>query len=201
MKIINQLRRLVGRCLYACQAFLARCLYPKDDVRCYIEQYRISPGYIVRTGFFQKILGFNRHVPWPVHFTSHVSGVERIGRPRGHSPFGWSPTCYIQAINGIRSGRGVYIGPGVTIISANHKMDDLTSHVKSSPIVIEDDCWIGANAVILPGIHLGPRTIVGAAAVVTKSFPKGGVVIGGNPARILRELSPAERQTITMTDG
>ena len=53
---------------------------------------------------------------------------------------------------------------------------------------IEDYCWIGINVVILPGVHLGPRTIVDAGSVVTKSFPDGFCVIGGNPAKIIKVL-------------
>lgn len=56
-------------------------------------------------------------------------------------------------------------------------------------VIIEKDCWIGRNATILPGVHLGPHTIVGAGSVVTNSFPEGWCVIGGNPARKIQEIS------------
>ena len=55
-------------------------------------------------------------------------------------------------------------------------------------IIIGKKCWIGMNSVILPGVVLGDHTIVGAGAVVTKSFVDGNCVIGGNPARIIRKL-------------
>ena len=53
------------------------------------------------------------------------------------------------------------------------------------PIVIEDDVWIGARVIILPGVHIGTGAVVGAGAVVTKDVPDYAVV-GGNPARILK---------------
>ncbi len=52
-------------------------------------------------------------------------------------------------------------------------------------ISIGDRCFIGFNSILLPGVTLGPRTIVGAGSVVTKSFPQGDVVIAGNPARVI----------------
>ena len=52
-------------------------------------------------------------------------------------------------------------------------------------IVIGDHCFIGARSILLPGVRLGERTIVGAGSVVTKSFPQGNMVIAGNPARII----------------
>lgn len=52
-------------------------------------------------------------------------------------------------------------------------------------ITIGDSCFIGMNSILLPGVELGERTIVGAGSVVTKSFPEGNVVIAGNPARVI----------------
>ncbi len=63
-----------------------------------------------------------------------------------------------------------------------------------APITLGDHCWIGMNAVILPGVELGERTVVGAGSVVTKSFPEGHCVIAGNPARILRRLEKPKEE-------
>ena len=56
------------------------------------------------------------------------------------------------------------------------------------PVVIGDYCWIGMNSLIMPGVTLGPSTIVGRGSVVTHSFPDGYVVIAGNPARVIKTL-------------
>ena len=58
----------------------------------------------------------------------------------------------------------------------------------SKPIVIEDDVWIGCNALILKGVHIGHGSIIAAGSVVTKSVPEK-VIVAGNPAHIIRDLN------------
>lgn len=74
------------------------------------------------------------------------------------------------------------------MITANHDFYDLDKHLKSESIIIAEKCWIGMDSVILAGVVLGVRTIVGAGSVVTKSFPAGNVVVAGNPAKIIKYL-------------
>lgn len=62
------------------------------------------------------------------------------------------------------------------------------STLKSAPIVIEDDAWIGCNSIILKGVTIGEGSIVAAGSVVTKSVPPN-VLVAGNPAKIVKELS------------
>ena len=81
------------------------------------------------------------------------------------------------------------VGPGVKIISANHNILDFSKYDKCKPIIIGDQCWLGSNCVILPEVELGNHVIVGAGAVVTKSFP-ANCVIGGVPARIIKKIEP-----------
>lgn len=95
---------------------------------------------------------------------------------------------YYQAMGAIDIGRGTYIAPNVGLITANHDLINLDLHHEAKPIRLGEKCWIGMNAVILPGVQLGPHTIVGAGSVVTKSFPAGNCVIAGNPAKVIREL-------------
>lgn len=99
------------------------------------------------------------------------------------------PGCYVQAIGGIEIGDYTQIAPNVGIISANHDLYDNRVHV-AKRVSIGSYSWIGMGAVILPGVRLGDFTIVGANAVVTKSFEEGYCVIAGNPARLIRRLAP-----------
>ncbi|MBI5154668.1 acyltransferase [Candidatus Poribacteria bacterium] len=134
-----------------------------------------------------RLAGINRRVPWPVHFTSQVNHPGKVKLGRATFP-GDSPHCYINAYNGIEVGDYCNLAPGVGLISANHNAYDNARWDEAPPIRLGAHCWIGMNAVILPGVALGPHTVVGAGAVVTKSFPEGCRVIAGNPARVIREL-------------
>ena len=135
--------------------------------------------------FFQKILNINgaRRVPWPVHFSSNVGGNIKTGYLT--TP-GMMPGIYINGINGIEFGDNVYIASGVKIISANHDFNDYTKHIKTQPIIVGNNVWIGANAIILPRVQIANGCIVGAGAVVTKSFLEEDCVIAGNPAKVLK---------------
>ena len=99
-----------------------------------------------------------------------------------------SSGLYIQAKNHVYIGKNVLIAPGVKIISSNHGTSKEKRNESSvnSPIMIGDGCWIGANAVILPGVKLGTNVIVGAGAIVTKSFACNSVLVG-NPAKVLKK--------------
>lgn len=134
-----------------------------------------------------QLMGINRHVPWPVHFTTTVRAPERIRFGKGWFP-GDSPNCYLQGLNGIEIGDHTNLGPGVGLISANHDPLDNDRWLPADPIRIGRHCWLGMNAVVLPGVQLGDYTIVGAGAIVTQSFPDGYCVIAGNPARMIRRL-------------
>jgi acetyltransferase-like isoleucine patch superfamily enzyme len=138
---------------------------------------------------FQRILGINGDVPWSVHFTSKVTNPEKIILGKGvKKSFAVSSCCYIQGGNGVEIREGTIFAPGIKIISANHGVEkDNREWIQQSPIIIGKDCWIGTNAVILPGVVLGDNVIVGAGAVVTHSFPDN-TIIAGVPAKIIRHF-------------
>jgi acetyltransferase-like isoleucine patch superfamily enzyme len=142
----------------------------------------------LRYSFFQKILGFNRSVPWPVHFTSQVTSWENIRKGRRVNP-GYSTGNYIQAVNGILFGSNIRIGPNVCIISANHDIDDYDFHVKTKPIEIGNNVWIGANCVVLPAVRIGNNVVIGAGSIVGHDIPDNSIA-AGNPCRVIREKPP-----------
>ncbi|MCG7856220.1 acyltransferase [Flavihumibacter sediminis] len=138
--------------------------------------------------FKQKILNFggNRKAYWPVHWTSQVYDVEKIIVGIDAYP-GIMKGCYIQGRGGIEIGDFTQIAPNVIIVSANHDIYDTRKHIESK-VTIGKYCWIGAGAKIMPGVILGDWTIVGAGAVVTRSFPEGYSLIAGVPAVKIKDL-------------
>ena len=152
---------------------------------CYktrLTQTPITLKYI----FWQKVLGFNRSVYWPVHFTSKVSNPYNIYAGIDTSP-GYMPGCYIQGMGRVYIGDYTQIAANVGIISSNHDVYDTRKHCLSE-VRIGKYCWIGINSTILPNVKLGDWTITGAGSVVTKSFVNGYCIIAGNPAKIIKRL-------------
>ncbi|MCH5308876.1 MAG: acyltransferase [Prevotella sp.] len=89
-------------------------------------------------------------------------------------------------------GNHVNLAQGITVTALNHNFSDANKRideqgVTTTPVVIEDDIWIGANAVILPGVTIGSHSVVAAGAVVTKDVPPHSLV-AGVPAKIIKQL-------------
>lgn len=94
--------------------------------------------------------------------------------------------CTCMAAGTIIIEDGVMIGPQVTLLTANHDFADHNVLICKT-IHIKKNVWIGARATILPGITIGENSIVAGGAVVTKEV-EPNVVVGGNPARVLKRL-------------
>lgn len=99
---------------------------------------------------------------------------------------------YLCEVHGdVSIGDYVMMAPRVRIYTVNHRTDDIDTPMilqgdePSRPVTIGDDCWIGDGAIILPGVNIGPHSIVAAGAVVTKSFPAYSI-LGGVPAKCVK---------------
>jgi len=167
--------------------------------------------YLIRLGLFY---GFARHLPdssvptgalWRrlryiicrplfLHCGEDVN-IERgvyIGAGRtisigSHSSIGINTVIH----RGTRIGSKVMIAPEVLIFTTNHRTSSTEipmidqGYEPTAPVAIGDDVWIGARAIILPGVTVGSGSIVGAGAVVSRDVPERAIVVG-NPARIVR---------------
>jgi maltose O-acetyltransferase len=143
-------------------------------------------GFAARTLAYKLLFKHLGGFAWVQHGVTVVHADRlRVGRN-----FGCNSGTYINAIGGITMGDFVLLGSNVTISSGRHPIDGAEPPVfarpaEPLPIVIENDVWIAAGAVILPGVTLRKGTVVGANAVVTKDTDAYGVY-AGTPARKLR---------------
>ena len=106
----------------------------------------------------------------------------------------------IRGQGGIHIGDRVYTSPLCQLIAVNHIFDDpnvpfVEQGITAEGIIIEDDVWIGSGAVILDGVRVGQGAVVAAGAVVTKDVP-AHVVVGGVPAKVLKEITPKRQRLL-----
>lgn len=94
-------------------------------------------------------------------------------------------------------GDGTMFGPNVTVATAGHpvlpELRGAAPYQYNLPVHIGKNCWIGAGALILPGVRIGDGSVIGAGSVVTKDIP-AGCVAAGNPCRVLREIGEQDRE-------
>ncbi|KAL7947273.1 trimeric LpxA-like protein [Trichoderma barbatum] len=97
----------------------------------------------------------------------------------------WIDTCSITI------GARTLIGPNCSFYSGTHPLDHRVRNgtrgpESGKPITVGEDCWFGGGVTVLPGVTIGKGVVIGAGSVVTKDVPEG-VVVAGNPARVLRK--------------
>ncbi len=146
--------------------------------------------WIYRSIIFQKILGINRSVPFPISHNVRISNYKNIEFDvddlNNFQGFG----CYFQNFDAmIKIGKGTYIAPNVGLITSNHDPLSLSTHLSGQGIIIGENCWLGMNSVILPGVQLGNGVIVGAGSVVNRSFTENNILIAGVPAVIKKRYN------------
>jgi acetyltransferase-like isoleucine patch superfamily enzyme len=121
-----------------------------------------------------------------------------LGDPRQHPDTGLllgsdiivNCYSYLSGEGGLEIGDEVLIGCHVKLLSAGHAVDDGELSIWRNPltharVAIEPGAWIGAAAIVLPGVRIGAGAVIGAGSVVTRDVP-GGAIVAGNPARLIR---------------
>ena len=98
--------------------------------------------------------------------------------------------CVVLDCAKVTIGSNVFFAPGVQLYTATHPLDaELRKTLENAlPITIGDDCWIGGNSVVCPGITIGNGCVIGAGSVVTKDIPDNSLAVG-NPAKVIRKLN------------
>ena len=102
--------------------------------------------------------------------------------------------CVILDVCEVHVGDFTFFGPAVQIYAATHPLNAQLrrSQEFGKPVVIGSDVWVGGGSIILPGITIGSRTVIGAGSVVTKDIPDDVVAVG-NPCRVLRQITENDR--------
>jgi maltose O-acetyltransferase len=176
---MRRIKRIFGKCVYAL-------------VRHLPESYKVNIGQKSLRAFCGKCLlakcGQNVNIEKNAEFAYSVE----LGNNSG-----LGINCRISGKTLI--GNNVMMGPNVCIFTKNHAFDrvdipmNLQGMSKEHPVLIEDDVWIGANVIILPGVKISKGSIIGAGSVVTKNVPEYAIV-GGNPARVIKYRKTPELQ-------
>lgn len=105
--------------------------------------------------------------------------------------------CTIIDVAPVTIGDNCQLAPGVAIYTAGHPVHPATRNTGYEygvEVTIGDNVWVGGNTVILPGVHIGSNTVIGAGSVVTHDIPDW-VVAAGNPCKVIRPITEDDRRT------
>ena len=162
----------------------------EEDVRFHVPQ-RIFLGKRVFIGQYSYLDGQNSFIRLgnDVHLARFCT--LRAGE-RGitvHDGVGINKNSFLDGNGGIEIGPDTLLSPGVQCISGSHVFDNPDVPIKYQgteygKITIGEDCWLGTNVTVLPGVTIGRGAVIGAGAVVTKDIPEYGIALG-IPAKVV----------------
>jgi maltose O-acetyltransferase len=139
-----------------------------------------------RRRILRDLLGTGGDTVWmqPPFYCDYGSNIER-----GERVF-FNFNCIVLDVCRVRIGCFTVFGPAVQIYTPMHPLDaELRRREEyGKPVEIGSDVWVGGGAIILPGVRVGSRTVIGAGSVVTRDVPDG-VFAAGNPCRVIREIA------------
>lgn len=125
----------------------------------------------------------------PIELVTYTSGSIEIG---DHTFINYGSSIAARA--SVKIGSYCHLGHYVFVM--DNDQHDVVRHMelpRSYPVIVEDHVWIGSKAIVLPGVRIGSRAVIGAGSIVTKDIPPR-CVAAGNPARVLRHLTELECQ-------
>lgn len=172
---------------------------PRTWVKWFVNPFmhKRGSGSIIRWRTRTDVLPFN---PFELGERSIIEDFCTINNGSGPVLIGNDSLVGISSvvIGPVNIGHHVIIAQHVVMSGLNHNYEDVDRPiadqlVRTAPIVIEDECWIGANAVITAGVTIGKHAIVAAGAVVTRDVPPYSIA-AGNPARVIKQYNAATQQ-------
>lgn len=207
---MNRIYKLLGRVLgllrvgYLVTQWQSLCLYVYTNrMRNYFHSVGYGtmfiPSFRDLRGAKYILIGCNCEIRDNVRLTAWDRYINQKFSPRIEIGDNCSigSNSHVTAINLIKLGNNVRMGNNVLITDNSHG-DNSPEELEvapnfrplysKGPVIIDDNVWIGEKASILPGVHIGRCSTIGAGSVVTKDIPPYSVV-GGNPARIIKEIN------------
>ncbi len=140
----------------------------------------------VRRHILRELFGAGGDTVWmqPPFFCDYGTNIEL-----GERVF-FNFNCVVLDVCRVRIGDCSLFGPGVQILTPMHPLNaELRRRAEyGKPVEIGSDVWVGGGAIILPGVRIGSRSVIGAGSVVTRDVPEG-VFAAGNPCRVVREIT------------
>jgi acetyltransferase-like isoleucine patch superfamily enzyme len=153
-----------------------------------------SLGYLLLCWIIQRVFRVNADIPFLVNYTNKISGWKNIRFEDDSVAMNLlaSGGAYIAVFDNttVEVGSGTIWAYNICIQTANHVPGNLKEYTTGS-IKIGKNCWLGNGVVITAGVELGDNVVVGANAVVTKSFPSN-VIIAGVPAKVIKQIEKAD---------
>lgn len=104
--------------------------------------------------------------------------------------------CVILDVAKVEIGNNVFFAPNVSVYTAGHPIHHIPRTALweyGAPVKIGNNCWIGGNTVINPGVSVGDNTVIGSGSVVTKDIPSN-VIAAGNPCKVIREITDEDKK-------
>ncbi|WP_026630354.1 acyltransferase [Dyadobacter alkalitolerans] len=174
---------------------------PRLWVRVILNRFYHQKGknVIIRSWVRMDVLPFN---PFSIGDNSMVEDFTTINNGVGEVRIGNNSLIGLGnvIIGPITVGNNVILAQNIVASGLNHNYADIKQPIHQqgvsvAPIVIEDDCWIGANTVITAGVRIGKHCVIAAGAVVTKNIPPYSVAVG-NPARVIKQYDASSDEWI-----
>lgn len=167
---------------------------PRLWVKIFVNPFihKKGKGSLIRRNTRMDVLPFN---PFSLGNNSTIEDYTVVNNGMGAVKIGDGVRIGLSnvIIGPVEIGNNIILAQHVVVSGLNHGYEDINTPIRLQPcttskICIEDDSWIGANAVITAGVTIGKHSIVAAGSVVTKSVPPYSIV-GGNPAKILKQFN------------
>ncbi|MCF2444142.1 acyltransferase [Dyadobacter sp. CY345] len=174
---------------------------PRLWVRIFLNPFYHQKGkkVIIRRWVRMDVVPFN---PFSIGNNSVIEDFSTINNGVGAVQIGKNALVGLGnvIIGPVKIGDNVILAQNIVASGLNHTYTDISQPIHKqgvsiAPIIIEDDCWIGANTVITAGVTIGKHCVVAAGAVVTKNIPAYSVAVG-NPARVIKRYDDTQKEWV-----